>query len=51
MKECYFNANIIRARIGEMPFYLQGTTYGCHRDEKPEIKQTKGFKRYTCQVV
>ncbi|KML23431.1 hypothetical protein VL12_22280 [Rossellomorea marisflavi] len=33
-----------------MTFYLQGTTYGCHRDETHEIKQAKVFKRYTCQV-
>ncbi len=39
------------ARIGEMTFYLKGLLMGCHKQETHEIKQAKGFKRYTCHVV
>ncbi len=38
-----FNTNVIRARIGEMTFYLQGPLYGWHKQQTHEIKQAKGL--------
>lgn len=50
-QEMFFYTNVIRAKMGEMTYYLQGPLYGWHKQQTHEIKQAKGFKRYTCHVV